>query len=446
MSLLASILHKRDGGTLAPAAIEEFVAAAAAKEGATSPAPDYQLAALLMAIYFRGLDAGETAALTSAMVRSGHVLALPDLPGVAIDKHSTGGVGDKISLPLAPAVAACGGHVPMISGRSLGHTGGTLDKLESIPGFCVGLTEAAIGAQVAAIGLAFGAATDDLAPADRKLYALRDVTGTVESIPLITASILSKKIASGIASLVLDVKTGSGAFLRDRDDARVLARSLVATATRLGLETVAWITDMDEPLGRHVGNSLEIAETVATLEGRGEPDVVALVRRLGGEMLVAAKIAADLRDGEERIGNSLADGSALARFRVAVAAQGGDRRVIDDPTRLPRAKHVDTILAPRAGIVQRVDARAIGVAATLLGAGRQTVADRVDPGAGVVLRRIRGERVEAGEVLAEVHHGDASKFAAQRERIATAFAIGDGAPPPREICLERLSAADIGAN
>lgn len=435
MRPLDLIERKRDGGKLGPAEIEQFVAAVVAKS-----VPDYQISALLMAIYFRGMDAEETAALTRAMVNSGRVADLRAIPGIKVDKHSTGGVGDKISLPLAPAVAACGGRVPMISGRSLGHTGGTLDKLESIPGFDVKLSEDRLRDQVARLGLGFGAATADLAPADKVLYEMRDATATVPSIALITSSILSKKVASGISALVLDVKTGSGAFLPEREKANALARSLVDTANQLGLPTIAWITDMDEPLGRAVGNALEIVETVETLRGNGPSDIVELTTLLGGEMLVAAKLAGDLAEGRARIAKSLTDGSALAKWREAVAAQGGDALSIDDPSRLPRAKHREVLTAPTGGFVQRIDARAIGVAATNLGAGRQKIEDRVQPGVGIVLGKVRGDEVRAGDALCEVHFDDERRFADARARIANAFTIGAERPAARALALERIAA------
>lgn len=434
MNFVASIEKKRDGAALSALEIESFVTGARDRT-----IPDYQLAAMLMAICCRGMNVEETAALTAAMTRSGRIADLSSIAGVKVDKHSTGGVGDKISLPLAPAVAACGGFVPMISGRSLGHTGGTLDKLESIPGFRVGLSEAELRAQVAAIGLAFGAATPDLAPADKVLYALRDASGAVPSIPLITSSILSKKVASGISALVLDVKTGAGAFLPRIEDSRALARSLVDTATSLGVTTVAWITDMDAPLGRTIGNALEIDETHEVLRGGGPTDVVELVTLLGGEMLALARIVRDVGEGRARITKSLKDGSALAKWRAAIRAQGGDERVLDDSSRLPRASLVETIVAPSDGFVTRIDARALGDAATALGAGRTKVEDRVDPAVGIVLEKTRGERVARGETLCVVHANDPSRLAAVRERIAAAFEITDSPAARRPLAIERVA-------
>ncbi len=434
MSILPAIESKRDGGALSSEQIASFVDAVV-----KSRIPDYQITAMLMAICCRGMSAEETSHLTAAMTRSGRIADLGAIPGIKVDKHSTGGVGDKISLPLAPAVAACGGHVPMISGRSLGHTGGTLDKLESIPGFRVGLSEDEIRSQVARIGLAFGAATSDLAPADRVLYRLRDASGTVPSIPLITSSILSKKIASGISALVLDVKTGSGAFMRDYASAKALATSLVDTAVLLGLPTIAWLTDMDEPLGAKVGNALEIEETVDVLKGGGPRDVVELVVLLGGEMLVMAGIAKDVADGEARIERSLADGTALTKWRAAVVAQGGDPRTIEDPSRMPRSKHQFSIVAPRAGFVGRVDARAIGVAASALGAGRERVEDVVAPGVGIVLTKRRGDAVNAGDELAIIRYDDEARFAMHRDKILGAFEISDSRPSVGRRALERIT-------
>lgn len=434
MSFVSLIEKKRDGAALTDREIESFVAGARDRT-----IPDYQLVAMLMAICCRGMTVEETAALTTRMTRSGRVADLSAIPGVKVDKHSTGGVGDKISLPLAPAVAACGGRVPMISGRSLGHTGGTLDKLEAIPGFRVDLSEDELRAQVASIGLAFGAATPDLAPADRVLYALRDASGTVPSIPLITSSILSKKVASGISALVLDVKTGRGAFLPELEDSRALARSLVDTANTLGVKTVAWITDMDAPLGRTIGNALEIDETNEVLFGRGPADVVELVTLLGGEMLVLAGLARNLDDGRLRIRTSLQDGSALSKWRAAIRAQGGDDRVIDDPARLPRAMSCETVVAARAGFVTAIDSRALGVAATTLGAGRVRVEDRVDPAVGIVLQKTRGDRVAAGDVLCMVHSNVAARASAVVSQIERAFELGDELPIPRPLCIERVA-------
>ncbi|HEX6836670.1 MAG TPA: thymidine phosphorylase, partial [Polyangia bacterium] len=391
MNAVELIRRKRDGGALAPDEIAAFV------RGVTDGAvPDYQAAALLMAIYFRGLDGAELAALTDAMLHSGDVLDLADIPGAKVDKHSTGGVGDKISLHLAPAVAACGVLVPMISGRGLGHTGGTLDKLEAIPGFTVNLDESRFRAVLRECGLALIGQTERLAPADKRLYALRDVTGTVESIPLIAASIMSKKLAEGIDGLVLDVKVGSGAFMKTPERARELARTLVDIGRRAGKRVTAFLTDMDQPLGRWIGNAVEVHESLMVLQGHGEPDLVELTLTLGAEMLVLGGAARDVDDGRARIGRALADGSALARFRRCVALQGG--AIPDSEQRWFPAAHEKVDAG--AGYVQRIDAEAVGLAALRLGAGRTRKEDAIDPGAWVRLMAKVGERVEPGHSVA----------------------------------------------
>ncbi len=434
MSILDAIRKKREGQALDRDEVFRFV------EGtARGTVPDYQAAALLMAIYFRGMDDAETAALTDAMTRSGARLDLSDIDGVKVDKHSTGGVGDKVSLPLAPAVAACGGRVPMISGRALGHTGGTLDKLESIPGFRVGLSLGELKEQVRTLGLAFGAATEDLAPADRKLYQLRDATCTVESIPLITSSILSKKVAEGIDGLVLDVKTGSGAFLSDPDAARRLAETLVATAERLSVRTVALLTDMSQPLGKAVGNAVEVAESIRILRGEGPDDVTRLVVEIGAEMLVLSGLADDLDDGRRRIRASFADGSALDRFRRAIEAQDGDAGVIDDESRLPRAKHRRDVAATSAGFVHAIDTREIGLSANALGAGRETMDDAIDPAVGLYVEKRIGDRVAAGEPLLSAVFNDEVRFAAVEARLRDAFHVGPTPAPAPRLILDRIT-------
>jgi pyrimidine-nucleoside phosphorylase/thymidine phosphorylase len=364
------IRRKRDGGTLSPAELGAFVA------GVTDGSvPDYQAAALLMAIYFRGLDGAELGALTDAMLHSGDVLDLSDIGGAKIDKHSTGGVGDKISLHLAPAVAACGVYVPMISGRGLGHTGGTLDKLEAIPGFDVNLDESRFRSVLRECGLALIGQTERLAPADKRLYALRDVTGTVESVPLIAASIMSKKLAEGIDGLVLDVKVGSGAFMKTAERARELARTLVAIGRRAGKRVTAFLTDMDQPLGRWIGNAVEVHESLDVLHGRGEPDLTELTLTLGAEMLLLGGVAGSPEAGREKIVQVLHNGAALERFRRCVALQGGSI-----PTTRWFPEEHERVEAG-AGFVQRIDAEAVGLAALRLGAGRTRKEDAVDPGA-----------------------------------------------------------------
>ncbi|MGH9310451.1 MAG: thymidine phosphorylase, partial [Vicinamibacterales bacterium] len=352
------IRHKRDGAPLDRDQIQHFV------EGvADGSMPDYQAAALLMAIFLRGMTAGETAQLTAAMVDSGVRVTFADLPSVPVDKHSTGGVGDKTSLILAPLAVACGAVVPMMSGRGLGHTGGTLDKLESIPGFRTALSLEELKRAVATVGAALVGQTSEIAPADRRLYALRDVTGTVESIPLISASIMSKKIAEGIGGLVLDVKTGVGAFMKTREDSRRLAESLVALGNASGVETEALITRMEAPLGRAVGNANEVVESIETLKGRGPADLEELSVILAARMLVLARVAPDRPEAEARVRKALASGAGLEAFRRIVEHQGGDPRVIDDYARLPSAPDEHRVVASRAGIVTGIHAEHVGRAA-----------------------------------------------------------------------------------
>ncbi len=421
------IARKRDGHALTRPEIEAFV------RGATDGSwADYQLSALLMAIFLRGFNAEETVWYTDAMMRSGVVASFPRVPALKVDKHSTGGVGDKISLPLASLVAACGVPVPMISGRGLGHSGGTLDKLESIPGFRTNLSLAEFQEQVAAIGCALIGQTRDLAPADGKLYALRDVTATVECIPLICGSILSKKLAEGIDALVLDVKFGRGAFMPTLADARRLAETLVAVGRAAGKQVRAVLTAMDQPLGRTVGNALEVAESIACLRGEGPADVRELTLVLGAHMLELGGVAASPEEARSRLEQALADGSALARWRAIVVAQGGDGRAIDDPSRLPQARLQLPVPAPRSGYVQEVDARKVAQAALLLGAGRARASDAIDPAVGVSGLVKIGERVEAGTPLGVVHANAEAAGAEAGALLARAVAIGDApvAPPP----------------
>jgi pyrimidine-nucleoside phosphorylase len=430
------IAHKRDGGELSDDALRAIIAGAVA--GAI---PDYQIAALLMAIVWRGLSSRELATWMDAMIASGDRLRLDDVPGRKVDKHSTGGVGDKISICLAPLVAACGVPVPMMAGRALGHTGGTLDKLEAIPGMRTDLEPAAFRRVLRATGLVLAGQSKRLVPADRLLYALRDATATVESIPLIASSILSKKIAEGTDALVMDVKVGRGAFLPSRANARLLARTLIDLGRRAGLSVIALLTAMDEPLGREVGNASEIAEAIDILRGGGPPDTRALTIRLGAEMLVQGKAARDLADGGTRIKAAIASGAGLDRFRRCVQLQGGDPRVVDDPTRLPTARHHHLWRAARAGRLVRLDAGLIGRAATLLGAGRSRKEDRVDPGVGVTFHIKQGASVQRGQPIATVHYSDDARWNATRPLLAQAITVDDdsGTPPrPTRLVLERL--------
>ncbi len=414
------IRKKRDGHELSDAEIREFVNAAA-----HGTWPDYQLSALLMAICIRGMTPAETATLTRAMADSGTVFDLSAIPGIKVDKHSTGGVGDKVSLVLAPLVAACGAVVPMMSGRGLGHTGGTLDKLEAIPGFRVNLSEAEFKATLRKVGVAMIGQTAEVAPADKKLYALRDVTGTVESIPLITASILSKKLAEGISGLVMDVKCGRGAFMKTLPQARELAQSITRVGELNGLKVQAIITNMDAPLGRAVGNALEVVESIEALKGRGPDDLRELCVYFAAAMLDQAGIP----DGAERARKALDSGEALEKFRELIAAQGGDPRVIDDPARLPQARSRSVIAAEESGVIAEIDAEQVGIAALELGAGRVKAEDRIDPSVGILVLKKPGEAVKAGDAVFEIHRNEKG-LAAATARLSRSFTIADHPPPP----------------
>ncbi|MEY4938506.1 MAG: hypothetical protein RIQ93_241 [Verrucomicrobiota bacterium] len=413
------IARKRDGQALTREELQAFVL------GATDGSwADYQLSAMLMAIYLRGMTPDETVHYTEAMLRSGFVVDLKDIGIATVDKHSTGGVGDNISLHLAPMVAACGVAVPMISGRGLGHTGGTLDKLESIPGFRVNLTLPSYRAQVARIGLCLIGQTGQLAPADKKLYALRDVTATVECIPLICASILSKKLAEGAAALVMDVKFGRGAFMKDKMQARVLAQALVSVATAMGTPTRALLTAMDEPLGRSVGNALEVAASIACLKGEGPLDTMAVTFALGEQMLLLAKVADTREEAREKLETALKSGAALKKFRALIVAQRGDARVVDDPSRLPRARFQAGIPALRGGFVQDVDAMGVALAALRLGAGRARSDDNIDPAVGVSDLKKVGEKIEAGVPLAIIHANDPAALNEAQALLRKAILVG----------------------
>ena len=432
------IRTKRDGGLLERAALEWFVA------GVTDGSvPDYQASALLMAIVLRGMTAEETAWLTDAMVRSGVRVEYAGLPHVPVDKHSTGGVGDKTSIILAPLAAACGAPVPMMSGRGLGHTGGTLDKLESIPGFRTGLSLDDLRRSVREIGCALIGQTSDVAPADRKLYALRDVTGTVESIPLITASIMSKKIAEGIGGLVLDVKYGDGAFMKTEADARKLARSLVDTGELAGVRTEALLTNMDAPLGRAVGNALEIVESIETLKGRGPADLEALSVEFAARMLVLSGVERDLTRATSRVSQALASGAGIDKLREIVRNQGGDPAVIDDYAKLPTAPDRDSITAARDGVVAVMRAEAVGRAAVGLGAGRDRLDATIDPAVGFMVVAPVGTTVRRGDPIIEIHHRGGHGLADARRLLESAITIADTPPTPRPLVLDRIQGRTV---
>ena len=431
------IRKKRDGGRLEEDELRFLVRGAT--DGSVS---DDQLAAFLMAVFFRGLDAKtELPAWLNAMLNSGQVLDLSGIPGRKVDKHSTGGVGDKISLALAPLVAVCGVRVPMVSGRGLGHTGGTLDKLESIPGFTVELSIARFAELENRLGVCMMGQTAEIAPADRKLYALRDATATVESIPLIASSILSKKLAEGIDALVLDVKVGRGAFMKSVEDARLLARTMVDLCRAVGRGCTALLTDMDAPLGLAVGNAVEVRESIDILRDGGPPDVRELTLQLGVEMLLAGDAPGVGRDplvARLRLETALADGAALKRFAQLVVAQGGDAACIDDPSRLPQPKLRREVKADRSGVLSELDAEQVGLAAVELGAGRARKEDEVDHAAGLLLHKRVGDEVRAGETLAELHAGTAERLDRGEARVLKAARIGAEAPARKPLVLERI--------
>ena len=404
------IRKKRDGGALTAAEIAYLV------EGSTDGSiPDYQMAAWLMAVVLRGMTREETAALTHTMLHSGEVLDLRFLPGKKVDKHSTGGVGDKTSLVLAPLVAAGGLVVPMISGRGLGHTGGTLDKLESIPGFRVGLAVSEFRRVLKACGCSMIGQTEKIAPADGKLYALRDVTGTVESPYLICASIMSKKLAEGTDALVLDVKTGSGAFMKKEEEAVFLAELMVETGERMGKQMVALITDMNQPLGRMVGNALEVQECIEILHGGGPEDLRELCLHLAAWMFFVGGATKTVADGKQLAQEIIASGKAFERFRHMVELQGGDISVIDDPTRLPHAEHRVDVSCRQAGYVTAIACEQVGTACVILGGGRERKEDSVDPAVGIVVHKKIGDKVSAGEAVCTIHcHSDQQAVPARK--------------------------------
>ena len=428
------IVKKRDGGALSPEEIRFLV------DGFTrGEIPDYQFAALLMAILLRGMVPDETAVLTQAMIRSGDVLDLSGIPGPLVDKHSTGGVGDKVSLILAPLAAACGLRVPMMSGRSLGHTGGTLDKLESIPGYRTDLSLDRFRQGLSDIGFAMIGQSERVVPADRKMYALRDVTGTVESIPLITASIMSKKFAEGADGLVFDVKCGSGAFMKEKEDARSLAASLVSTGKSLGRRVAAVITNMDQPLGLKVGNFLEIEETVDCLKGRGPKDLMEVTYRLCGWMLRLGNLCRSVSEGEDVARRRISDGSAWDKFVANVEFQGGDVDCVTDPRKGPHARITRPVISPADGSVRRVDAYKVGIASVVLGAGRSRKEDKVFPGVGIVLLRTQGDRVGRGEELAVIHGESESAVAEAQELCTSAFLLSSEAGGEPRVVIEEIS-------
>ncbi len=427
MRAVELIRKKRDGGTLSPEEIAFLV------EGfVRGEIPDEQMSALLMAIYFRGMTLEETASLTLAMARSGEMVDLSGVPGPKVDKHSSGGVGDKTSLVVVPLVASCGVRVPKMSGRGLGHTGGTIDKLESIPGLCTEIPVDQFREQVRRVGCAIVAQSERLVPADRKLYALRDVTATVDSLPLIASSIMSKKLAGGADAIVLDVKAGSGAFMKRPEDALALARTMVGIGQTLGRRTVAVVSDMSQPLGRAVGNALEVGEAISVLRGEGPEDVRELCLRLGSQMLLVAGQVRAEEEGRRLLEAHLRDGAGLRKLAEMVEAQGGDPRVVDEPGRLVRAPKTVEVAAPESGYVQAMDTEAIGWAAVILGAGRTRKEDRIDHGVGLWVEAKVGDKVEKGQPLVRVVYRDEGVAEEAARRVRAAYRIGPTSPsrPP----------------
>ncbi|MEO8140300.1 MAG: thymidine phosphorylase [Gemmatimonadota bacterium] len=431
------IERKREGRELTPAEWRGVIT-----EYLRDAIPDYQMAAMLMAIVWRGLSSAELEALTMAMLASGASLDWTGFTQPRVDKHSTGGVGDKVSLVLAPLVASCGVAVPMMSGRGLGHTGGTTDKLEAIPGFRTTLSLADVRAQVERIGLAMFGQSEAIAPADQRLYALRDVTGTVPSIPLIAASIMSKKLAEGLTGLVLDVKVGSGAFMTEPAAALSLAQTMVALGESQGCRTAALLTAMDRPLGRAIGNALEIEETLLALEGRGPEDLMLVTRALAVEMLMLAGTDPNRAAATRRVTEALTSGRALEKFRQLIAAQGGNPAIIDDPGLLPQAREVELFEAPAAGTVQSVDPRPLGLAVVAMGGGRQALGDVIDPSVGFVVSARPGAKVAKGEPIASVFAADAAGAAIGLRALGEAIVFGD--PVPRlPLISHRVTAVGV---
>ena len=432
------IERKRDGGRIEPG---EWRALALAY--AKGHVPDYQMAALLMACYLRGLDRAETNALMEAMLGSGDRLQLDDIGKPRVDKHSTGGVGDKVSLVLAPLIASLGVAVPMMSGRSLGHTGGTLDKLESIPGFRTNLSLAEARAQIEQLGCAMMSQTPEIAPADKKMYALRDATGTVESIPLIAASIMSKKLAEDLTGLALDLKRGSGAFIPDLDKVLELADVMIKLGADHGCPCVALVTAMDRPLGRACGNALEVEEAILALRGEGPPDLMEVTYALGAEMLLLADAAANIDAARREMEKAIGTGRAAERFQKIIEAQGGNPGVVDDPGVLPQAAECELFQSPRRGFVARVEPRAIGRGIIDMGGGRTRVEDVTDPSVGFVITARPGDWVEAGEPLATIFARNRGGIASGRQTLRAAVFIADEAEPPLPLISHRVTIAGV---
>lgn len=438
MRMYDIIKTKRDGGVLSKEQIDYFV-----KEYTNGMIPDYQVAALLMAVYFQGMNEAETLALTLAMAESGDCLSLSAIHGVTADKHSTGGVGDKTTLVLAPMAAVLGVKMAKMSGRGLGHTGGTIDKLESFPGFSTALSEEKFIQNVNTIGMAITGQTGNLAPADKKLYALRDVTDTVDSLPLIASSIMSKKIAAGADTIVLDVKVGSGAFMKTEEAARKLAKEMVRIGHGAGRKTAAVISEMDEPLGFSVGNALEVIEAIDTLKGNGPKDLEDLCVALGSYMLVSAGKADSLEEAADKLRGTLKDGSAYEKMIEFVTAQGGSREDVENPQRLLHATYTDTITAPKTGYIAHIQSEEVGLAAMTAGGGRETKDSVIDLSAGIVLNKKVGDFVKENEPLARLYANDKAKLEAAKKRLAGAYSFSEEPVPVRPLIHGVITEKDI---
>ena len=423
MRMYDIIMKKRNGGILTTEEINFFI------EGYTKgEIPDYQVSALMMAVYFQGMNEAETLSLTMAMAKSGDMLDLSEIKGIKVDKHSTGGVGDKTSLSLTPMVAACGIPVAKMSGRGLGHTGGTIDKLESFEGFTTGITREQFIENVNTIGISIMGQTADLAPADKKLYALRDVTATVDNMSLIASSIMSKKLAAGADAIVLDVKTGSGAFMQAEEDALALAREMVKIGNNAGRNTIAVVSDMDQPLGFAVGNALEVKEAIDTLRGEGPADFVELCMTLGSQMLIAGGRAKTDAEAKAMLQQVIEDGSALKKLAEFVEAQGGDAAAVYDTSKLPKASIIEAVEATQSGYISKIACAEVGICSLILGGGRETKESEIDLAVGIVLTKKVSDYVEKGETIAYIHANDAEKLKAAKERFLQAYTFSEAVP------------------
>ncbi len=416
MRMYDIIMKKRNGGSLTTEEINFFIESYTKGE-----IPDYQVSALMMAVYFQGMNEQETLDLTMAMARSGDMLDLSEIQGIKVDKHSTGGVGDKTSLSLTPMVAACGIPVAKMSGRGLGHTGGTIDKLESFEGFSTGISRETFINNVNNIGISIMGQTADLAPADKKLYALRDVTATVDNMSLIASSIMSKKLAAGADAIVLDVKTGSGAFMQKEEDALALAKEMVKIGNNAGRNTIAVVSDMDQPLGFAVGNALEVKEAIDTLRGEGPADFVELCMTLGSQMLIAGGKAKDEKEAHAMLEKVIEDGSALKKLAEFVEAQGGDASAVYDTSKLPKASIVEAVEAPESGYIAKIACAEVGICSLILGGGRETKESEIDLAVGIVLTKKVGDKVDKGETIAYIHANDPVKLQNAKERFLKAY-------------------------